>query len=211
MEAATDNVPHTLPNGPAKPCHHGAASIALGPFGSFGSSMKQIRLSQGMCALVDDADYDGIVKWKWFAARRGRRVYAARNILLPSGCRTVVYMHREILRPPPGMDTDHINRDPLDNRRVNLRACTRSQNMANQRAGRGASRFKGVCWDKNSGKWLASIMRHRKHHYLGRFEREVDAARAYTKAARAMFGEFALSDGPGMKTPEQPLFTQENK
>lgn len=104
-----------------------------------------------------------------------------------------VAMHRAIASPAPGMEVDHINGDGLDNRRANLRVCTKSQNQRGQRVqGRNkTSVFKGVCWLKDRSRWGAHIKVSRKSVYLGTFKSEIDAALAYDAAARTYFGEFA--------------------
>ena len=108
-------------------------------------------------------------------------------------------MHREMLSPPPGMDVDHINGNPLDNRRANLRVCTRSENNGNLRRPRhNTSGFKGVCWEKWSGKWKATIKVKGKSRSLGRFLTPEDAHGAYCAAARAVWGEFAY-DGESQR------------
>jgi len=91
---------------------------------------------------------------------------------------------------------DHINGDPLDNRRQNLRPATPSQNQANRTKYQGrrgvTSRYKGVCWHRKDKKWMARIYRDGKQIYLGGFDCEIEAAKAYDSAALEIFGEFAL-------------------
>jgi hypothetical protein len=96
---------------------------------------------------------------------------------------------------------DHWNRDTLDDRRSNLRICLRGQNNTNSRkrsrpAGT-SSRFKGVSWRKQKGRWVAKIRKNDSHYFLGYFDSEEDAARAYDAAARRIFGEFARTNFPG--------------
>lgn len=108
-----------------------------------------------------------------------------------------ILMHREILGLIAGSpDGDHRDGDGLNNRRNNLRVVTKSQNQMNQQKIRGNSRFKGVCWDKSRGKWLATIRFERKSYNLGRFNNESDAACAYDKKAQELFGEFARLNFP---------------
>jgi len=102
-------------------------------------------------------------------------------------------MHRQIMQAPKGTDVDHVNHDTLKNVRSNLRVCTRSQHHANRKKGLGfTSRFKGVGWASKSSKWQARIKKDGKEANLGYFDDERDAARAYNRAAREHFGEFAL-------------------
>ena len=153
--------------------------------------MKEIKLTRGKVALVDDEDFEWLNQRKWHAQKSGNAWYAARCDC--SGKRKrYVYMHRLILRPPIGKECDHSNGSGLDNRRANLRVVTRSQNMMNSRKGRGcSSKFKGVYWNRQAGKWHTQINVCGRKHYLGRFVGEKEAACAYNRAARQYFGAFA--------------------
>jgi hypothetical protein len=148
--------------------------------------VKEIYLSQGKVAIVDDDRYDEISKFKWYVVFERKKFYAVRH----SG-KSRIWMHRYILQTPLGRETDHINGDTLDNRCENLRICTRSQNMANQRKTRGSSKYKGVYWYKPRRKWKAELTFNQEHIYLGLFESEIDAAKAYDDKAKEIFGEFA--------------------
>lgn len=105
---------------------------------------------------------------------------------------------RYLLKPERGFYVDHINGDPLDNRRENLRVCTPKKNAWNMAAqARSAtlhSKFKGV--SRTGGKWRAYIWIEGKQRHLGVFSEEHDAARAYDGAARAAFGEFCCVNFP---------------
>lgn len=145
----------------------------------------EIPLTQGCVALVDDADYEWLSQWPWHLHKNsGGRLYArrARRRAEP-GDSHWIRMHRLILPPPPGLHVDHINRDGLDNRRLNLRHCTPSQNQANRVAVR--SGYRGV---RRSGRGWAACFRTK---YLGTFATATAAASAFDAAAFAYFGPFA--------------------
>ena len=104
-------------------------------------------------------------------------------------------MHREILKPPKNVETDHKDGNGLNNQRYNLRWATKTQNRQNQRPQEGCtSRFKGVRWDKNARKWRACIKVQGKQVHLGFYSLEIDAARAYDNAALLYFKEFARTN-----------------
>lgn len=157
---------------------------------------KAIRLSQGMFAIVDNEDYEWLNQWKWCAQQshatdKPYTFYAVRHIRLGSRT-TKVYMHRLILGLCSTEQADHINRNGLDNRRCNLRICTRNQNQMNSQKRRGtSSQFKGVYRDKVRSNWQAYITVNGKRRHLGRHTTELEAAAAYDSAAREYFGEFA--------------------
>lgn len=155
--------------------------------------MKRIPLTQNKFALVDDADFQKINQHKWSASKRINTYYALRYIgggrKRPRFC----LMHRDILglQKGDGKHTDHIDGNGLDNQRSNLRVCTQQQNAFNQRAQRGSSRFKGVHWFKRCRIWQANIRHEYRTIHLGYFKNEVDAAEAYDRAAKRLFGNFA--------------------
>jgi hypothetical protein len=107
-------------------------------------------------------------------------------------------MHREIAGAPPGKKADHANHDTTDNRRSNLRAATDSQSSANTRKTTRptSSRYKGVGWHKQKGKWYAQIEKDGHRSYLGYFDDEIDAAYMYDRTARRLHGAFALTNFP---------------
>jgi hypothetical protein len=142
-----------------------------------------IPLTQGASALVDESDFEMLSRFRWYLHSAG---YAATK-------RARAYMHRMILLPDPGQYVDHINGNKLDNRRCNLRVCTMAENLAAGTFKRGlSSSYRGVCWSKREGKWLAQIAKTR----LGMFADEEEAARAYDAAAADRYGEFARLNFP---------------
>lgn len=157
--------------------------------------MKEIQLTRGFVAIVDDEDFPELSVFSWQSTLRSGKVYAQRKNLCAPG---VVLMHRHILglAVNDGKKADHINRNGLDNRRSNLRVATPSQNGANAIARGGVSAWKGVTIDRRDGVWQAQIMVNHVHRNLGRFRDEDAAARAYDDAAREAFGPFARLNFP---------------
>jgi hypothetical protein len=155
--------------------------------------MKEIKLSNDRgVTLVDDEDYEWLIQWKWHFDKEG---YACRTSPRKDGPQRQIYMHREIMKTPKGMKTDHINGKGLDNRRENLRICTHAENMANQKIRRdNTSGYKGVTRDKN--KWVAQIKKDKILLRIGLFSNPIEAARAYDKSALENFGEFAKLNFP---------------
>ena len=144
-----------------------------------------IPLTQGKYAIVDTEDYAFLMRWKWHASQGTSTWYAER---MEKG--TKLKMHRAIMNVPKGMDIDHRNHYGLDNRRQNIRVCTRTQNQQNQRPTVGCtSKYKGV--SRESGKWRSRICIHNRNISLGAYESEIAAARVYAEKAKELFGEFA--------------------
>ena len=163
--------------------------------------MKEIPLTQGKVALVDDADFNLLDQHKWTASPRKQTVYAKSDQRVTRGC-ACVYMHVFLMKPGAERAVDHINGNGLDNRRGNLRVCTKSQNQGNRRKGlfrngtECSSKYKGVYWNKRDRRWRAQIRQKSKCIYLGNFRNEHDAAMAYDAKARELFGEFARTNFP---------------
>jgi hypothetical protein len=154
--------------------------------------MKQIPLTRGYVAFVDDEDYDRVIAaGPWRAHPDHGTVYAMRSVR-KDGKWTTQSLHRFILGlTAQEILVDHRDHKGLNNCRSNLRVATPAQNGANRRKRNGTtSRFKGVCWDKRLQKWRARIGINGKHKHLGFFDNEADAAYAYYLAACEHFQEF---------------------
>ena len=154
--------------------------------------MKEIPLTQGQIAIIDDKDFERVGKFKWCAGRVRDDYYAIRDIRLKGGKKMRVSMARFILNAPAGLQVDHINHHTLDNQRRNLRLCTASQNHQNQKPSGGTSKYKGVSWHRRYKNWQAQCCQKGRRIYLGSFNDEKEAAMAYDKFASAHLGRFAL-------------------
>jgi hypothetical protein len=156
----------------------------------YGYHFRRIYLGEGKWTLLDVKDYYRLRVFKWIIYGNGTNLYAIRHQLIEPNKTKTVYMHREIMNPPADLVVDHRNCDGLDNRRTNLRFATHAQNTRNRRKKKnGSSQFLGVWFYK--GKWGTQIKSQGKRIFLGRFDNEIDAARAYDAAAKKYHGEFA--------------------
>lgn len=158
----------------------------------------QMTNAPGTAALVDDDDFGFLNQWQWRVNSEG---YVIRSINL-NGKEYVRRLHRIIADAPDGVMVDHINGNPLDNRRKNLRTVTPRQNCLNRSATRNkAHPYKGVYKNKCAATYTARINAGGKSRYLGSFSDPVDAARAYDEAAREFHGEYARLNFPTERAP----------
>lgn len=172
-------------------------------------SYRLVPLTQGQNAIVDAEDFEWLDQWNWYAewCRFTNSFYAHRR--LPNHGK-IISMHAFILRCNMVEQGDHRNHDTLDNRKDNLRKCSSTQNHRNQRVCRGgSSRYKGVSWHKQKGKWRATIKLTEKQKHLGFFFVEQDAALAYDAAALEYFGEFAHLNFPTIE--QRPVTCLQHK
>ena len=162
-----------------------------------------IPLTYWKFAIVDEEDFASVSKLKWQAhsSDHGKTFYTRSTVRLSDGRRTSIYLHRCVLMLPLCPQTDHKNRNPLDNRKDNIRPSNHSLNQGNRGLDRDikTSRFKGVCWNMKDQRWIASIRSRGVRIYLGSFVSQVSAARAYDTASVKHFGEFAKTNFPRME------------
>lgn len=145
---------------------------------------KLLPLNMDDCAIVNDDVYEREAKHNWYKTPEG---YAARMARRSNGQRFVLMLHWCVKRVPPGFVVDHINGNRLDNRRENLRVCTKAQNNANIHK----DKFKGVIWREHANAYKAYIKKNGKQIHLGYFKDQIQAALVYNKAAVELFGEYA--------------------
>lgn len=148
--------------------------------------MKTIKITQNKQLIIDDEDFESVSKHKWSAVKKGNNFYAVSRI---DG--KIVSAHRFLLNINDSkILIDHIDRDGLNNQKINLRFCNKSQNGANCRP-KGTSIYLGVCWNKKNKVWKSSIGFCNKNIFIGNFFDEKEAALSYNKKAIELFGEFA--------------------
>lgn len=149
--------------------------------------------------LVDDDDYEELNKYNWHLlfGKKCNSVYASTSIYIGNYKTVGIRMHRLIMNCPEDMVVDHRNHNGLDNQKCNLRICTRSQNQWNMKKSKNKkhSKYKGVSFFKPYSKfkraWKSYIECNKIQHHLGYFRNEIEAAKAYNRAAVKYHGEFA--------------------
>lgn len=161
--------------------------------------MRRVRLSNGFVAWVDDEDFETVSKHKWCLSKKGKNYYAVTNVPVGKYKQKTLYMHHLILPPVKGKIVDHVDRNGLNNRRRNLRHALWGENIVNSRmrvpkSSRGSS-FRGVYREPGNG-WYAAIRKEGKLVYLGLFDCEEDAARAFDAAAFELRGDFTSLNFP---------------
>lgn len=149
--------------------------------------MKEIQLTQGKVALVDDDLYEKLNQFKWFAHKGGNTYYVQRNSPKINGKQRTIFMHHEVIgRPPAGKISDHEDGNGCNNQRYNLRHATSRQNSQNLKNIKKTSKYPGVSWNKEVTKWAAMIQINGKLKCLGRFTDELAAFEAYKKAVEQL-------------------------
>ena len=156
-------------------------------------------MAQPRYAKVAPCDYKRLREYEWFTQKGKSCFYAARRSRGPKGSKpATIYMHRELIDVADGLLVDHVNQDSMDNRRANLRGATRAQNIRNRKkfSNSSGSKYKGIYRYKNKKRWIARIMFEKKRIHLGIFRNEIEAAKAYDRAAIKYHGEFASLNFP---------------
>ena len=148
--------------------------------------MKEIKLTQGKVALVDDEDYDYLMQWKWYLRKDDIRKYAIAHKRKPYSYNETVFMHTLIMNPAKGYETDHIDGNGLNNQKYNLRNVTHQQNTMNKRS---KKPYKGVYLRKN-GNYTSQIRVNGKVYYLGSCKTIEQAAKRYDLAAAYYYEEY---------------------
>lgn len=138
--------------------------------------------------LYDDEDYELISSKSWYLGTHHTKKFYCKSVPVPRKAEKSILMHRFIMNAPPDKLIDHINGNTLDNRKVNLRLATASQNLFNSKIPKNnTTGFKGVVFNKRANKFMASA----RGEHLGYFKDKIDAAIAYNNYAEKNFGEFA--------------------
>ncbi len=156
--------------------------------------MKELQLTQGQVALIDDEDWERVNLHKWCARwdAKSRQFMPVRSMTVDGRTRTV-YLSRFIVEAPPDLDVDHVDHNWLNATRQNLRICTTRQNMQNRHK-RSANPFKGITRYRDTSRWIAQINDNGHAVNLGIYPDAHAAALAYDAKAREVFGEFALTN-----------------
>lgn len=154
--------------------------------------MKEIPLTQGKFAIVDDSDYEILIRYRWHF----NKGYAVRIVRTPnSKKRTYIGMHNVILGTPEGMEGEHRDGNGLNNLRSNLRICTHAENMRNHALlKRNKYGLTGIYWRAKKRRFTATIYFNCSTIHLGTFKTIEEAKRARIEGENKYFGEFRRAD-----------------
>jgi len=150
-----------------------------------------VTLTKGYVAIIDADDVERVQPFSWRALVVHTNVYGYRSLERSHINRKGMLLHRLIMNAPNGFDVDHINCNSLDNRKSNMRICTHSENLCNQRTRKGtASPLKGVSFAKCKTRWRARIVIQGVEISLGQFATEQEAHAAYCTASAKIHKDF---------------------
>ena len=155
---------------------------------------EEVKVASGLSFFISKCDVEHVMRHKWYV---GSGQYVRRTT-------DDMSLHRYILSPEDNELVDHENLNPLDNRRDNLRVCTKQQNQQNQGSSKN-KRFKGIYYHKQNKNWCARITHNYKCKTIGSFKTEIKAAKAYDEAAKKYFGDFAYLNFPEINFKEDVL------
>lgn len=154
--------------------------------------MKTIPLSKNRNAIVDDSDYELLNGYKWCCDSKNYAMRSEKRSETGRQKRSVVYMHRVIMKAKKGVQVDHINGDSLDNRKTNLRLASHSENMRNRKLQKNnTTGYKGVWYNKKRQKYIATIKTNGQSRTIKSADTALEAAEAYNKRALELYGDFA--------------------
>jgi hypothetical protein len=161
-----------------------------------GIEVYELSLPDGRTAIVDAADRGIVEQHRWYALPRG---YVATTIR-SAGTKRHVYIHRLLMAPSPDVQVDHINHNPLDNRRANLRVVSASLNQHNRRSAQRNSvlGLRNVHWEPRRRRYLGEFQVARRRIRVGSFKTPEAAAQAVAEARRG----YRLMDGLPDGRPE---------
>ncbi|MFA5293550.1 MAG: HNH endonuclease [Phycisphaerae bacterium] len=168
----------------------------------FGIAFRKIKLTQSKFTIVDPEDFEKLNVHKWHIMGYVNNCYANRVTGRINGIKKAITMHRQIMNPPPGFVIDHKDGIGLNNTKTNLRIVTSAQNTHNSRKllNNTSSKYKGIFRDKTRNGFRVHIGYNGHRKFLGHFDNEIDAAKAYDKTAMELYGDYAKLNFP--KTPD---------
>jgi len=158
---------------------------------------KEIKLTKGYVAIVDDKNFERLNAIKWCACENNNTVYALHNFKnKKTGKQEMVSMHRFIMGLPKKSKIDHVDGNGLNNLEENLRHCESADNQHNMKVKRknNTTGYKGISYVPKVYKnkpYTAHICFHGKLIHIGYFETDIEAAMAYDKKAIELFGGFS--------------------
>jgi hypothetical protein len=140
-----------------------------------------VHMKSGARVLIDIADWQLVSKYRWHSSG-SRGQYVATN----DSCKSTMYLHRFLLNAPAHLEVDHKNRNPLDNRRCNLRLVTRSQNIQNTQKGTGRLGIRGLSWDRCMNLYAAEVYLNNRRVFK-QYARSIEEGERLLAEARARF------------------------